>query len=92
MQSWPVKDPNAVLDYGVNWALWLGSDTIASSTWIVPTGITKDPTLLDDFTNTATRVWLSGGSAGVTYIITNRITTTAGRINDHSVKLKVKEQ
>ena len=35
------KDPHSVLDYVVNWSLWLGTDTITTSEWIVPTGLTK---------------------------------------------------
>lgn len=91
MDSWPTKDPDSKLDYGINWLSWLDGDTISASTWIVPAGITKDPVLADDFTATTTRIWLTGGTAGTTYELTNRITTAAGRIQDHSVKVKVKD-
>lgn len=76
-----VKDPDSKLDYTVNWAAWLGTDTIASSAWVVPTGLTQ--VSVSSTTTTATIV-ISGGTAGQTYMITNRITTTQGRIDDRT--------
>ena len=39
---WDNKDPDAVLDYGFDWSAWLeAGDTIVTSEWIVPEGITK---------------------------------------------------
>lgn len=85
------KDPNAVLDYDIDWSaqMTLDADTIASSTWTVPSGITKDST---SNTDTRTKVWLSGGAAGKTYALLNRIVTEGGRTFDRTVKLKVKER
>ena len=84
------KDPNARLDYGFDWAAWLGTDTITASTWAVdPSG----PTLSSQtFSTTRTTVWVAGGAAGTSYKITNHITTAAGREDDRTFKLKVKEQ
>lgn len=87
-----VKDPDAVLDYAIDWTDWLasrGSDTISASAWIVPDGITKDS---DEFTDTVATIWLSGGTAGETYSLTNRVTTAGGRVQDKTIKIKVKEQ
>jgi TRAP-type uncharacterized transport system substrate-binding protein len=83
------KDPDAILDYAVDWGRWLAGDTIAASVWLVPTGLTNVSE-----TNTATKaiVWLSGGSAGVTYTVTNRITTAAGRTEDRSFTVRVEER
>jgi len=84
---WPFKDPDEILDYQVDWILRLGTDTISTSTWTVPTGITKTT---DTKTNTATTIWLSGGTIGVSYELTNRVVTAGGRTMDQSVKLKIK--
>ena len=84
-----LKDPNDVLEYQVNWATWIGSDTITESTWVVPTGITKDS---DSFTDTVTTIWLSSGTAGAIYELVNRITTAAGRIRDFTCVIKVQER
>ena len=35
------KDPNAKLDYRVDWSAWLNGDTVATVAWTVPTGLTK---------------------------------------------------
>ena len=83
------KDPDATLDFRVDWSVWLGEDTISMSAWIVPAGITQDSATND--TTTAT-VWLSGGSVGRSYHVVNRITTAAGRVNDQTLVIKVREQ
>ncbi len=86
--SWTApKDPDEVKDYGLLWASLLGTDTINTSTWTVPAGITKDS---DSMTDTTTTVWLSGGTAGDSYFLLNRIMTAGGRTYDRTVKLKMK--
>lgn len=91
--KWPDKDPNDVLDYVVDWTARLDpdTDTIQSSSWIVPTGITRDTDLVMAG-NKKTKIWLSGGTAGTTYSFVNRIVTTGGRTMDQTVKIKVKEK
>lgn len=86
--SWTApKDPDEVKDYGIDWALLLDTDTISTSTWVLPIGITKDS---GTSTTTSTTIWLSGGTAGESYSILNRITTAGGRTYDRTVKLKMK--
>jgi hypothetical protein len=81
-----LKDPDAVLDYSINWEPWLADgDTIATSEWIV-TG--PDSTLEVDSSGkstTVTTVWLSGGTLGQVYTVTNRVVTTEGRTDDRSI-------
>jgi len=84
-----VKDPNAVLDYYVDWTRWLNGDTIATSVWTVPAGLTNAN---DSHTTTAATVWLSGGTVGEAYKVTNRITTTGGRTEDRSFDVKIAER
>jgi len=83
------KDPDAKLDYQVNWATWLAGDTISISSWVVPTGITQTTT--SNTTTTAT-IWLEGGTIGRSYDVVNRITTAAGRINDRTIRIYIAEQ
>lgn len=87
--SWPNKDPDEVLDYQIDWTDRLASDTILSSSWTVPAGITKDS---DTFGSTSVIIWLSDGAAGETYSITNRIVTAGGRTMDQSVRLRIKDK
>lgn len=82
------KDPDAKLDYKIDWSDWLDGDTISTSTWIVPSGITEESSTN---TNTTTTIWLSGGTHAVKYKVVNRITTAAGRIEDRSFHVKIQE-
>lgn len=84
-----LKDPNAVLDYQVDWTDWLGSDTITTSTWTVPAGIINDS---DSKTTTTTTIWLSGGTAGTSYSLVNHIVTTAGREDDRTIIIQLIER
>ena len=89
--SWPAKDPNEVLDFDLDWSERLGSDTISASVWL----LSGSGTVVMDsntHTSTATKLWLSGGTVGETNVLTNRVTTAAGRVMDQSVKLKIKEK
>jgi hypothetical protein len=89
--SWPDKDPDDILDYEIDWTAWLGglsADTILTSTWIVPSGLTMNSS---SNTDTTAKLWLSDGTDGETYLITNRITTSVGRTKDQTVKLRVRE-
>jgi len=87
-----IKDPNAVLDYSIDWTTWLAtSETISASSWTVPTGITQT-TPAPSFTNTVTTIWLLGGTAGTTYTLTNHITTNQGRQDDRSITIQVVER
>jgi hypothetical protein len=83
------KDPSAVKDYSIDWSAWLAGDTISTSTWTVPAGITKDS---DTKTNTFTTIWLSGGALFSRYRLTNRIVTTGGRTEDRSIEIIVRNQ
>jgi len=82
------KDPNAVLDYEIDWGtnyLEVG-ETISTSTWIADSGITVDS---NTKTSTTATVWLSGGTAGTAYNVTNRIVTSASRTDDRTIKISV---
>jgi hypothetical protein len=85
-----MKDPDAVLDYRVDWTAWLqASETITTSTWILESGIVQNST--SNTTTTAT-VWLSGGTAGTAYKVTNRVTTNQGRTDDRTIKVFVTDR
>lgn len=88
--TWPGKDPDEVLDYTINWSRRLpAGDTIAASSWIFPTGLTMNSAA---YTNTSATVWISGGTTGTTYKVTNRVTTTVGRTMDQTVSLTIIEK
>lgn len=85
------KDPNAVLDYTVDWGPWLTPmlDTISTATWIPETGLTVGTTTKTATTATA---YVSGGTAGQILKLTCRITTTGGRTDDRTLTLKIAER
>lgn len=85
--AWPDKDPDEVLDYNIDWSDRLVSDTILTSTWVVPAGITEDST---ENTTTTTTIWLSGGTLNTKYSLVNRITTAGGRTMDQTVTIRIK--
>lgn len=84
------KDPDSVLDFAFNWADWLdAAEEITSSEVIASPGITVDSS--SNTTDTVV-VWLSGGTAGQPYTVTNRITTNQGRTDDRTMTIRVLER
>ncbi len=85
-----LKDPNAVLDYAFDWSSWLASgETISSRTVTVPAGITLDS---DTEASGSVTAWLSGGTAGEDYQIACLIVTSAGRTDERTVRVRVRER
>lgn len=82
-----IKDPAAILDWVFDWSGWLASgETITSHTITVPTGITKDSS-----TEAAGKVtvWLSGGTARMSYSVACKIATSAGRTDERTLWVQV---
>lgn len=80
------KDPQATLDYTIDFSLWLNGDTISAATWTVGAGITKE---LDTKTATTVVIWLSGGTLATSYSVSVHIITVAGRIDDRTLTISV---
>lgn len=86
------KDPNATLDYGFVWSDWLtaaGSDTISTSTWTADTGLTVNSSSTSGGTAIA---WVTGGTVGVNYQLTNRIVTAGGRTDERTMIIQVRQR
>lgn len=100
--STPIKDPEAVLDYMVDWGSealparkrWLkDGDQIATSSWRIDPDVGDDQlsmTTGGDHTEATTTVWLEGGTNGVDYDLINRITTTQGRSDERTFTILVR--
>ena len=84
------KAPTDVFDYTIDYLGLLDGDTINTSSWTIPAGITKDS---DSKTTTTVTIWLSGGTAGADYQLTNTIVTvglrTFVRVYDVSVRSNI---
>lgn len=90
MAAWPDKDPNDKLDYTIDWSAALTEgDTIVASEWEIPNELTSSNISFD---TTKTIVWLAGGGNGGKHSIINKVTTSAGRVIERSVLLKVKSR
>lgn len=86
------KDPDSVLDFAVDWTKWLDEgETIASSDWIIPDGITEDTDQPPSHTDTVATIWLTGGTDGAWLQVVNRITTNQGRTEDQTLSLHIEE-
>jgi hypothetical protein len=101
-----IKDPEATLDYLIDLkALTNGrgpEDYLQDGDTIDPTPgsytvYSSEPTelLVSDIAlednNTSIRFWLTGGTAGIAYIVTAQFTTIMGRTDEKSMKIQVKE-
>lgn len=86
------KDPDAILDYKIDWSAWLASgETITVATWTVASGVTKDSDSITD-SNTSCTIWLSGGTVDTDYDLTVHITTSAARQDDRTITVGVRQR
>lgn len=83
------KDPDEIVNFGIDWVDYLGSETITGSSWTMPADISQ---VSAAFTDTQATIKLSGGTLGTTYRVTNRITTSAGETVDQSIDVEVIEK
>lgn len=85
-----IKDPDDVKDWFWDWSDWLSSgDSIASKAVSADPGITVDSSEIQD---DGVAVVLSGGTAGTTYDVSVKITTTNGFVDQKTVSFEVTEQ
>jgi len=87
-----IQDPQATLDYPFDWSGYLAqiNDTIQASQFIVDSGIMVESDAILDPANTV--VWLSGGTKGKRYAVTNHIKTVGDREDDWTIYVLVKER
>lgn len=70
------KDPDAVLNYSIDWTDWLDGLSLGGSSWTRATGSTGITVDASTYTTTKATLYVSGGTAGETYRIINHITTS----------------
>jgi len=87
-----VKDPDATLDYSFDWGPWLVTDVIASSTWSINNSGLSIVGASEDYDDTTTTVFLTGGADGEKYEVTNRITTAASRTDERTILIRVRQR
>lgn len=84
------KQPADKLDYDINCAEWLtrGDNLAEANVVIEPAGLLNTATYVFD---PIVKIWLEGGTDGVTYRITVNIKTVDGRKKQTEFKVKVKD-
>lgn len=87
--NWPQKIVGETLDYTVNWAAAIGTDTLDSSTWSIQGSDSNLTTPNSSYGPKSATIWLAGGTANNTYAVINTITTAGGRIWVQAVNIKV---
>ncbi len=95
------KDPEAVLDYIFDWMArtnergnsnWLtAAETITSHTITATNGLVVASSSITD-SGTSITIWLSGGTAGETYALSCRVTTSGGRTDERTVNIQVEQR
>lgn len=89
-----IKDPDAVLDYAVDWSDWLADaetiDTIAVAVDEGDVEIEASPAASE--TDGVVTAWVSGGTDNTQAVVRYRVTTSDGRTDDRSIKLIIRER
>lgn len=105
-RTWFDKDPNDTVEVGQIWADWLGelgvAETLSTVSWSTTTGLTltngkvnAEARVIDGTTypiGTVALITLSGGTAGRTYRVTCRATTSLFNVVDRSFWVRVAER
>jgi len=89
-----LKDPEAMLDYSVDWGSdYLSGDALASSSWSIepdePEGLQIVESQADLLVAT---VAVGGGVSGKLYRLTNHVVTASGREDSRSIMLRVEKR
>jgi hypothetical protein len=92
-----LKDPDAVIDYVIDWSasyLLSGEQITASSWFILPQGAVNDLAIdmIPPAASGVATIFVTGGIAGKTYQLTNRIATDQGRTDERSITIRVEEK
>lgn len=86
------KDPQEIRVFTMDWTAHITGDTIATSSWTVPAGITEVSSSIAT-SKLKTSIKLSGGTAGSSYLCTNTITlTTSGETLEKSGTVAVRQR
>lgn len=92
--SYLLKDPDAVLDYLVDWgAEYLASDELLTSEWTVdPVETGGIEIVASEFDVRSAIAKAAGGHVGRIYRMTNHVVLASGRSDSRSVTLRVERR
>ena len=78
--------PEASLDYIFDWSPWLDGDTLSTSAWEIPAGLTK---VSETYTDTTATIFITPTVASGTLVVVNSIETALGRKESKSIRFKI---
>ncbi|MCF8473081.1 MAG: hypothetical protein K9G26_00175 [Emcibacter sp.] len=92
-----IKDPNAVIDYVIDWATnyLLDTEQVMTSDWFIfPEGSVNDLAVdhIPPLVSNVATVFVSGGIAGHIYQLTNRIVTNQSRTDERTISIRIEEK
>ncbi len=92
-----LKDPDAVIDYAIDWSenYLAATEQITDSNWSVsPEGAINDMTVdvIPPVMSGVATAFVTGGIAGKIYQLTNRIITDQGRTDERSITIRIEEK
>lgn len=89
-----LKDPDAVLDYSVDWgAEYLGDDLLSTSEWTVSPNESGGISIVgSSFDAKVAIVKAGGGIEGRLYRLDNHVVMESGRIDSRSIVLRVEKR
>lgn len=92
--SFLLKDPEALLDYAVDWgAEYLSGDALVDSSWSISPAEADGATIAGSaFDLLIATVQVAGGRPGRIYRVTNHVTTVSGREDSRSIILRVEKR
>lgn len=88
------KDPQATLDYGLDLVKegWLSDgETVTDQDVTVPDGSALAISSISE-ADGVIKFWASGGVAGADYLVTVEWTTSAGRTDQRTIQIPVRER
>ena len=89
--QWPAKDPEDMLDYTLDFSLWLQGDVISNAQSYVDYATSQSLAVYKvDFSSGQTVItWLEGGLSGELATVTVVANTSLGRTKEVSVVLPI---
>lgn len=89
-----LKDPEASLDYAVDWgAEYLSGDILSQSSWdVIPVEVGGIQVAGSAFDANIATVTAAGGVEGHVYQLTNRVVLDSGLIDSRSIVVRVEKR
>ena len=90
------KDPAENLDYSVDWSPALKTgESVTASSWVITPKTVGDTTLLTGITSfgtNGTTIWLSAGTDGGQYDVTNTVVTNQARTFERTFRIILQQR